>query len=214
MSAVAPPTKRGMLERAVHDLKNPLAVVRSSLEWLETELADRSDALDAIRDALTASTRLILIVDDLDLLGRLDGATVARSAVDIGAIVGQVSAAVIGPLGARGISLASLAPSGIVVKGDAPLIRRSIESLVDVSARGSASGSCVEVEVRRVAGHVEIEVGVRGVPVSGAPEVSIDSLATAGLGGYLAFRVAEAHGGTMHVLPTAAFPRVVVRLPF
>ena len=55
------PRRSELLERAVHDLKNPLAVVRASLEWLEVELAGDDDALDAVRDATIASGRQELL---------------------------------------------------------------------------------------------------------------------------------------------------------
>jgi hypothetical protein len=60
---------------------------------------------------------------------------------------------------------------------------------------------------------LEIAVGVRGAVPVGPPAASIDALASAGLGVYLALRVIEGHGGSMLVVPTVTAPRVLVRLP-
>src|SRR5438128_1864870 len=82
--------RRGLLERAVHDLRNPLAVVRASVEWLEVELAppEDSEALDALRDASAATLRALAILDDLEVLAGLEaGRSFARVHVVIDDVV-------------------------------------------------------------------------------------------------------------------------------
>jgi K+-sensing histidine kinase KdpD len=205
---------RGMLERTVHDLRNPLAVVRASLEWLEIELTDRADALDAVHDATVAAARLLAIVDDLDLLAHLDTRPViARDTVHVSNLVGRVSAALATRAHARVLPIVSTASPAIYTPGDDALLLRSIVALVDASARGAGADAVVEIDARVVAGNIEVEVGLRGTEKSGEPEGSIEALASSGLGIYVALRVAEAHGGSLVVVPTTTFPRVVMRLP-
>jgi len=181
-----------VLERAVHDLKNPLAVVRASLEWLEVELAGRNDLLDAVADATAASNRLSTIIDDLDTLARLgkDGVAV-RDPVSLVLLVESVVDAARDRLTQRGLTAVTLATEPVWVLGDVALLQRSIAALVDATARGAPTGACVEV----------------------GATASLDALESAGLGVYVALRAVEAHGGSLEVIPTTSLPRIVVRLP-
>lgn len=216
------PCRRELLERTVHDLKNPLAVVRATLEWLEVELSDREDALDAVRDATSASERLVAIVEDLDTLSLLEsGRRVRRDAVEISRVVAAVAASSNGRLASRQIQVALLAAVRIETTGDEALLFRTIQALVDTCARGAPSGACVEIEARVVPAaegppggeSVEIEVGLRGCEAVGPAVASIDDLACGGLGVYLALRVVEGHGGSLRVVPTASVPRVIASVP-
>src|SRR5579883_2811172 len=75
------PDDDDVLRRAAHDLKNPLAVVRASVEWLEGALdtiagaggTEMDDARDALRDAASAVVQMTRVVDDLSALARLAG---------------------------------------------------------------------------------------------------------------------------------------------
>lgn len=215
--------RRELLERTVHDLKNPLAVVRATLEWLEVELTDRPDALDAVLDASTSAARMMAIVDDLDTIARLEtGLTVTRARVQVDEIIGTVVASAGSRLAPRRITVAATAPIATEANVDQGLLTRATDALVDVCARGTPAGACIELVPRMLrdesadeggGGMLEIEVGIRGVVSDGSPAASIDTLASGGLGVYLALRVLEAHGGTLHVIPTATVPRVVARFP-
>jgi two-component system OmpR family sensor kinase len=211
-----------VLERAAHDLKNPLAVVRSALEWLAVELEGREDALDAIRDATTAGERLVAIVDDLDALARLDRAAgVASGTIDVTSIIGMATASSASRFAERGLSIVSSAPADVRIPGDSQLVARSVHALVDACARGAPSGASIEIHVRvtgagerpEAAEHVEIEIGQVGTSASAPATSAIDGLASGGLGVYVAQRVARAHGGSLLVVPTATMPRVLLRLP-
>jgi K+-sensing histidine kinase KdpD len=213
-----------LLERTVHDLKNPLAVVRASLEWLEVELADREDALDAVRDAGIATTRLLSIVDDLDTLAHMEGGRpIAREAIDVDTIIGQATAVAGARLATRGMTVASMAPPGLSMVGDSRLLARSLDALVDVCARGASRGACVEIVVRspseaaesgaRGGSTVEFEVGLRGTVGNGPPCSSLEAVANGGLGIYIALQMAVAHDGSLQIVPTATVPRVFVRVP-
>jgi two-component system OmpR family sensor kinase len=211
--------ERELLDRAVHDLKNPLAVVRASLEWLEVELADREEALDAVRDAAVASERLMTIVDDFDALARLgaDGLTSGDPVALVPLVAGVVEAAR-ARFARRGLALAATAEGAFDTTGDGRLLGRSLTALVDAAARGAPAGACVEVRIAHVASvsgarMIEIDLGLQGLVDAGDRAAALDVLESTGLGVYVALRVIEAHGGTLEVVPTTTLPRIVVRLP-
>jgi signal transduction histidine kinase len=207
------PQRSELLERAAHDLKNPLAVVRSALEWLAVELEGREDALDAIRDATTAGARLVAIVDDLDALARLDrDSAIASESTDVTAMIGQVTSVAATRLSERGLSIVSSAPPSARIDGDADLLVRSLHALIDACARGAPLGTCIEMQVR-LGDLVEIEIGQRGTSPSAPETTAIDELASGGLGVYVALQVANAHRGSLVVLPTETMPRALIRLP-
>jgi two-component system sensor histidine kinase CreC len=208
------PGRNELLERAVHDLKNPLAVVRASLEWLEVELADREDALDAVRDATVASARLLTIVEDLDALAHLDaGRAAPHGRVELSSIVGALTASAGARFESRGLAVVSNAPATLETQGDARLLTRALSALLDVAARGAPAGSCIELTARLTSRSIEIDVGLQGAVAEGDPISCLDALSSGGLGVYVALQIATAHGGTLHVVPTATVPRMLLGLP-
>src|SRR3954452_9009844 len=113
--------ERELLEQAAHDLRNPLSVVRASLEWLEVELVDRDDALDAVRDARLAADRLLEIADDLDSLARLrsEGGDPGLQAhvLLVPLVASVVASASSANLGRRGITVVSTANTPLEICG-------------------------------------------------------------------------------------------------
>ncbi len=212
-----------LLVRTVHDVKNPLAVVRSALEWLEVELADREEAVDAVRDASTAASRLMSIVDDLALLARLETDDALRDeALDLTTIIGNVTATASARLAARDITVSSTAPVALQMNGDAELLTRSLDALIDASARGVPPGTCIELAARVTNAEqatgatievIEIEIGQRGTVAAGPETDALDAFGTGGLGPYLAQEAALLHGGSLVVIPTSTMPRALLRLP-
>ena len=211
-----------LLSRSLHDLRNPLAVVRACLEWLEVELGEREDLVEAVRDASTATTRMVGILEDLGVLARIEsGDLVEGGVVDVAATLGHVASAMNARLSPRGVSVVALAAAPAQVPGDAGMIARAIEALVEVCARAAPRSGCVELGARAVelaTGHgaIEISIGLSdavAIDTTGGGGASIDALASGGIGAFLALRVAEAHRGSLIVERTTNVPRTILRLP-
>ena len=219
MSAAPKSPEGELLERAVHDLKNALAVVRSSLEWLEVELKEREDALDAVRDAATAAERLVTIVEDLDSLARLDAAGSARGdRVLLAPLIDAVVVEARAKLTSRSISVEASVAGALETTADGRLLGRSLAALVQATARGASSGAVVEVTAAQTTAPSgatvnEVRVGLRGAVDDGASEQGLDALESSGLGVYVALRVVTAHHGSLTVVKTTTSSRIIVRLP-
>ncbi len=208
-----------LLSRSIHDLRNPLSVVRSSLEWLEAELTEREDVGDAVRDALTATSGILTILQDLERLSRIEaGAAISRGVVDVGATLERIASAARARLARGDVAVVALATGPMHVPGDVRLVERALEVLVEVSARVAPPASCVEIDahVHEDEGTVEITIGLRGTAATEGRVASIEALASGGIGVYLALRVAEVHGGSLVVRTTTTtreFLGTTVRLP-
>lgn len=210
---------REVLGRSLHDLRNPLAVVRASLEWIELEIADRADVVEAVRDATTATTRILGILEDLDALSRLEaGDASEHGVIELSAVLGRVAAAINARLEPRGVDVVSLSTVPVHARGDGKLVERALEALVEVCVRGVPSKGSVEIDARVVDGEgeprwVEISFGLRGTVATDGQTASIEALSSGGIAVYLAMRVVEEHGGSLVVHPTTTVPRTTLRLP-
>ena len=208
-----------LLGRSLHDLRNPLSVVRASLEWLEMDLTEREEIIDAVRDASTATTRILTILEDLDMLARLEsGAELPRGVVDVGATLERVAAATHAQLLPSGVAVVVLRAPPMHVPGDVRLVERALEALVDVCGRAGPLASCVEIDAHVVdvesdSGAVEITIGLRGTVAIEGRLASIDALGNGGIDVYLALRAIEEHGGSLVVRRTQTVPQTIVRLP-
>jgi two-component system sensor histidine kinase PilS (NtrC family) len=200
-----------------HEIKNPLASIRSAVEQLSAGVADAED-----RDVLRG-----LVVRESDRLSRLlsefldfarvevravrpvDIMRVARNAVDVVRAHPQAS----------GCTLAlEVEPGedGVLVSGDEDLLHRAVLNLVLNGVQWAGAGGRVRVRVRggppealglalgsRRVVHLRVSDSGPGIPAADAEHV-FDPFYTrrpggTGLGLALVQRAAEAHGGAVMV---------------
>lgn len=200
-----------------HELRTPLARIRVALDLAAdgdaevarsslAEIAEDLSELERLVDDVLASARL-------DLAGNPAGGTggappLRRARLDPAGVVTQATER----LGHRHPGLQvklELAPDLPEVEGDAVLLRRALDNLLDNARKYSPPGTPVRVTAARRGGGVVIEVIDRGEGIAPedlervfAPFYRVDrSRARAtggvGLGLPLARRIAEAHGGTL-----------------
>ncbi|MET9687899.1 ATP-binding protein [Streptomyces sp. NPDC006514] len=217
---------------ASHELRNPLAAVRSRLE---VALAmDRPDR-QSVAAALAETERLQAIAADLLLLARLDGgpASAPRSEpVDLALLAAEDAARRTGARGgprgrSRGgpqVALRLDAQAPVPASGDPARLERALANLVDNALRYARA----EVVVRAAAhdGWAVLEVTDDG---PGIPEADRDRVferfvrldadrgrasGGTGLGLAIAREIARAHGGDVRALPApAGGARLVLRIP-
>lgn len=199
-------TQRRFIADAAHELRSPIASLRTQLEVALAVPNSADDWPRVVADALADVERLGKLAEDLLLLARLDsGAPRRHGAVDVGALVGNPSA-------------------DCVVDGDEIALQRLIDNLL-ANARRHAR-SAVEASATRVGGDVVVTVDDDGPGIPAGdrdrvfqPWVRLDAgrgrdEGGAGLGLAIVRSIARAHGGDarLETSPLGGL-RAVVRLP-
>ncbi|MET9601360.1 HAMP domain-containing sensor histidine kinase [Streptomyces sp. NPDC006459] len=206
---------------ASHELRNPLAAVRSRLE---VALAMGRPDRESVGAALADTERLQRIAADLLLLARLDGGPAPRSEpVDLALLAAEDAARRGGPRGDAGVSLRLDARAPVPASGDPARLERALANLVDNALRYARA----EVVVRAAEhdGWRLLEVTDDG---PGIPEADRDRVferfvrldadrgrasGGTGLGLAIAREIARAHGGDVRALPApGGGARLVLRI--
>jgi len=183
-----------------HDVKNPLAAVRGSAEFLLEERA-QGRSMDAhasyIELILQQSDRILQVVSDYQRLGR---ARAERRVVPLGDLLEELVSAQRMALGPR-VDIVLRVEEGIpAVHADPSLVSQAIENLVRNAHEAMPGGGRISVEAFSRGPFVVIKVEDRGHGMDAATrESALDDFFTtkaagSGLGLSFVRRVAEAHG--------------------
>lgn len=142
--------QRRFVADASHELRNPLAIIRTNAELTVSD----ERATDAIRrrgDRIRrASDRMRRLVDDLLTLARLEGATARRDDVDLDELIGETADELADEASAKGVRLEwSVAPARATVIADRSGLKRVLANLLDNALRHAPSGSSVRIGAGR-----------------------------------------------------------------
>lgn len=116
------------------------------------------------------------------------------------------------------------APHGpVVVEADGARIRQLLSNLLDNATQHAATGTAIEVEVRRHGGQAVLEVTDQGTGIAPPDlariferyERATEDAEGLGLGLYVVWRIVAAHGGSVEAMPAPQGhgARFVVTLP-
>ncbi len=200
-------SQRELLADISHELRTPLARIRVALE-LATE--DPDAARDVLADVGVDLSEIDQIIGDLLTVVRLDlpdrAGGVPRVMVSIDELLRRAADRFASVHPGRVLDAVAV-PDGVQVRGDAVLLRRALDNLLDNAAKYSAGDASITVTTGTADDQVRIEVIDRGIGMSPdelerafTPFWRADASRTRGTGGTglglaLARRVARAHGG-------------------
>ncbi|MFF4101085.1 sensor histidine kinase [Streptomyces sp. NPDC001903] len=215
---------------ASHELRNPLAAVRSRLE---VALAQGNPDRESVAAALADTERLQRIAADLLLLARLDGGPVPRTEpVDLALLAAEDLARRPGPR----VPLRLDAQAPVPAAGDPARLERALANLVDNALRHARTGVVVRAATEsappadgRAGGGwavLEVEDDGPGIPAADRDRVferfvRLDpdrgrAGGGTGLGLAIVREIARAHGGEARALPSrggGSGIRLVLRVP-
>ena len=157
------------LADASHELRNPLAIIRTNADLA---LTDKDPQVDELRQAVVvvkrASDRMARLVDDLLALARREAPTFAIEQVDLGRAVNEASEEFLAPAEARGIVLDRAVAPGVVVMGDGDALKRAVANLLENAVRLAPASSRIRLAVGSERGLAWVTVSDEGPGI--APE--------------------------------------------
>ncbi|HET8875268.1 MAG TPA: PAS domain S-box protein [Casimicrobiaceae bacterium] len=207
--------KTAFLTSLAHELRNPLAPIRSSVELLQRMPAAGDPRVVRAQQIIERNcARLAGLVDDLLDLSRIDSgnAPLARESVDVAAVIERAAARHAAPMRDRGQTLALELPrERLRVDGDAARIEQMLAILIGNASSHSSPEGQIAVAARASGDAVAISVcdSGTGIPDEMQPllfdlfDKASEATANApqGLGTGLAIvaRLARLHGGSVSV---------------
>ncbi len=208
--------QRRFVHEASHELRNPLATARSTLELALTadgRAPTADDGDDELRKAAAiafrSTGRMSVIVDDLLDQARHGVTEFTRAPVDVNRLVTDLATEYGAAARAAGVTIdvSSLSPGSPMVNGDGAALRRAVVNLVANALRFAPAGSSISVSTRAVDGWVEIAVADQGPGIDPADQAAVferfwrgqDPGAGSGLGLSIVKGIAERHGGTVRL---------------
>jgi signal transduction histidine kinase len=217
---------RNVSNSIAHDLRTPLAELRSRLEELALIRPPPEQAFAEVDGAVADVDRVIRIFDALLRLAEIDAglrrsgfvavdaADLAESAVEFYAPAAEL----------KGIALAFQADGPTTVAGDPVLLAQALSNLIDNALKFTPDNGMIGVSVQsHPGGFVEIAVADNGPGISDAEKVKVverfyrgdASRGTpgVGLGLSLAQAVAKLHGTALELFDRNPGLRVVLTIP-
>ena len=151
---------RAFLGDAAHELKTPVAVVRTEAELSlsgERSLAESRQALTAIA---TESAHLSRLVSDLTLLaeGEMLEHPLEERLVDLTELVHEVVRSLRALAASRQVIVDVEAPDSLEYRGDERLLRQVLVNLVENAIKFSRSGARIGVVLLKETGSMELRV--------------------------------------------------------
>ena len=197
---------------ASHELRNPLAIIRTNVDVALTDPhADPDDLRHTITVVKRASDRMARLVDDLLALARRQEPTLEHEPVDLGVAVTEASDDFVVPAAARNIVLDRAIAPGVIVTGDRDALKRAVANLLDNAVRLAPAGSRIRLATGSEGDRAWIAVADEGPGIAPEDQPHVfdrfwradkaRSRADGGTGLGLAIvrQIAQSHGGSIRL---------------
>jgi signal transduction histidine kinase len=211
-------SQRAFIADASHELRTPVAVVRTNAEILQRHLeagtiGRASGDETAVQDILSESDRLGRMVGQMLTLAEADVGEDRTSVteVSISQVAEEVGRSMKALAGTRGLSLQTQIEEDLNVRGDRDRLRELLVVLLDNAVKYTNGGGRVELAARRDQKKAVITVSDtgRGIPAESLPHLfdrfyRVDKARAresggAGLGLAIARHIVDAHGGSINI---------------
>ena len=207
--------QRQFIHEASHELRNPLAVIRTNLE---VTLSDPDATVDDLRhtaEVVQRSTeRMTRLVDDLLVYARKGTLSLERDPVDIGLLVDDAADEFLATAETRGVALVHHAPDDLWVAGDRLSLRQALGNLLANAIRLSPPDTNVRLRAGVEGPWIWIAVEDQGPGIADEDQDHVferfwrgdqregREQGRSGLGLTIVRQIAEAHGGEIKVAST------------
>jgi two-component system OmpR family sensor kinase len=214
--------ERDFVAEAGHELRTPLALLRTELELALQHGGSPQELRGALSASLEEVDRLAQLADDLLLIARYDGGRLQLrlESVDAGELLTSVVRRFQLRADETARPLTGEAPAGLTLRGDRVRLEQALGNLVDNALR--YGGGRVSLRAAGVDGRVELHVADEGGGFGdGFLERAFERFSRAdhggpgaGLGLSIVRVITEAHGGSVDAEnPPAGGARVRLTLP-
>lgn len=205
--------QRQFIHEASHELRNPLAVIRTNLE---VTLSDPDASVEDLRHTAEvverSSERMSRLVDDLLVYARKGTLSLERDPVDVALLIDEAAEEFNAPAVAAGVHLVHHASGGLWVIGDRLALRQALGNLLANAIRYSPEGTTVRLRGGIDGPWVWIAVEDQGAGIDpedqdrvfqrfwrGNPREGREQ-GRSGLGLTIVRQIAEAHGGEVKLV--------------
>jgi len=140
-------SQREFIHEASHELRNPLAVIRTNIDVALADPDADADELRSVGEVVGRSAeRMTTLVDDLLLYARHGERTTREEDFDLAEIVANLAEEFETPAESRGLELVLDVPAvALPVCGDTPAVRRAVANLLANAIRLAPAGTTVTV---------------------------------------------------------------------
>ncbi|MFN0198163.1 MAG: sensor histidine kinase [Planctomycetaceae bacterium] len=162
--------KRDFLANAAHELRTPLAAIRSSVEVALNSNRTSEEYQELLIDIIDEGASLEMLVNQLLLISETEAENIKNEfhSVPIHDVVRKAVEMFIGVAESRDITLASHIERDILVSGIQSHLRQLVNNLVDNAIKYSSPGSKVSVRLTQDhrQQHAQLEVEDNGIGIS------------------------------------------------
>jgi signal transduction histidine kinase/DNA-binding response OmpR family regulator len=222
--------KNEFLAMLAHELRNPLAPIRTAAELLRMLELDNENLIWASEVISRQVEHLVRLVDDLLDISRITGGKIQLrvETIDARSVVDRAVETSRPLLDARKHTLALSVPThALLMKGDPVRLAQVLANLLNNAAKYTEQGGKIELELVRCGSEAVFSVRDNGVGISAEKLSAIFDLFTQvdhsldraqgglGIGLTLVRRLIELHGGTVQATSEGANrgSQFVIRLP-